>query len=35
MALGRRKTARQTELWVTAPLLPVSPGHVFDQKLNQ
>ena len=35
MALGRRKNERQTELWVTAPSLPVSPGHVFYQKLNQ
>jgi len=34
MALGRRKTERQGELWVAMPDLPVSPGHVFYEKLN-
>ena len=34
MALGKRKTERQAELWVATPQLPVSPGHVFYEKLN-
>jgi transposase len=32
--LGKRKTERQAELWVATPQLPVSPGHVFYEKLN-
>ena len=35
MALGKRKTERQAELWVATPQLPVSPGHVFNEKLNE
>ena len=35
MALGRRETERQEELFVTADRLPRSPGHVFYQKLNR
>ena len=35
MGLGRRKTEHQTEMWVATPQLPVSPGHVFYEKLNQ
>jgi transposase len=35
MALGKRKTERQQELFVPADQLPRSPGHVFYRKLNQ
>ena len=35
MALGKRKTERQEELFVTADKLPRSPGHVFYVKLNK
>jgi transposase len=35
MGLGRRKIEHQTEMWVAIPQLPVSPGHVFYEKLNQ
>jgi len=34
MALGRRNEERQSEFWVAMQHLPVSPGHVFYQKLN-
>jgi transposase len=34
MALGKRKMERQAELWVVTPQLPVSPGHVFYEKLK-
>jgi transposase len=34
MALGKRKTERQQELFVPADQLPRSPGHVFYRKLN-
>ncbi len=34
MALGKRKTERQQELFVAADRLPRSPGHVFYRKLN-
>lgn len=34
MAMGRRKSERQTELWVVAKNLPQSPGHIFYEKLN-
>ncbi|MFM8582271.1 MAG: transposase [Planctomycetaceae bacterium] len=34
MALGKRNSERQAELWVATPKLPVSPGHVFYEKLN-
>jgi transposase len=34
MALGKRKDQQQGELWVAAPDLPKSPGHVFYEKLN-
>jgi transposase len=35
MALGRRKSERQDDLFITADALPRSPGHVFYQKLNE
>ena len=35
MALGKRRTEQQEELFVTADKLPRSPGHVFYQKLNR
>lgn len=35
MALGRRKTTVQQDLFVTADSLPTSDGHVFYSKLNQ
>ena len=34
MALGKRKTEQQQELFVPADQLPRSPGHVFYRKLN-
>jgi transposase len=34
MALGKRKTERQADLFLGADQLPRSPGHVFYQKLN-
>jgi transposase len=34
MALGKRKTEWQEELFITADRLPRSPGHVFYRKLN-
>jgi transposase len=34
MALGKRKTGRQADLFLGADQLPRSPGHVFYQKLN-
>ena len=35
MALGKRETERQEDLFVLADRLPRSPGHVFYQKLNR
>lgn len=35
MALGKRKTEKQQDLFVSADCLPRSPGHVFYQKLNE
>jgi transposase len=35
MALGKRKTERQEELFIPAANLPRSPGHVFYRKLNE
>lgn len=34
MAMGKRETERQQELFVTYDKLPRSPGHVFYDKLN-
>ena len=34
MALGKRATERQADLFLTSEQLPRSPGHVFYQKLN-
>ncbi|HJS07389.1 MAG TPA: transposase [Pirellulales bacterium] len=34
MALGKRETERQGDLFLMAAQLPRSPGHVFYQKLN-
>ena len=34
MALGRRSGEEQGEFWVATHQLPVSPGHVFYEKLN-
>jgi transposase len=34
MAMGRRKTERQQELWISAADLPEAPGHPFYRKLN-
>lgn len=34
MALGKRATERQADLFLAAEQLPRSPGHVFYQKLN-
>jgi transposase len=34
MALGRRSEERQGEFWVATQQLPLSPGHVFYEKLN-
>jgi transposase len=35
MALGKRETERQADLFLLAAQLPRSPGHVFYQKLNR
>ncbi len=35
MALGKRETERQGDLFLLAGQLPRSPGHVFYQKLNR
>ena len=35
MAMGKRETERQDELFITHDRLPKSPGHVFYVKLNQ
>ena len=34
MALGRRNKQQQAEFWVATQELPISPGHVFYDKLN-
>jgi transposase len=34
MSMGRRPNERQAELWVPSADLPLSPGHVFYDKLN-
>jgi hypothetical protein len=34
MALGRRQTERQEDLFLTAAELPKAPRHVFYRKLN-
>jgi transposase len=34
MALGRRNKQQQGEFWVATQQLPMSPGHVFYEKLN-
>lgn len=34
MALGRRRTERQQELWIPSAKLPASIGHVFYDALN-
>lgn len=35
MALGKRKSKQQDELFITADRMPRSPGHVFYQKVNR
>jgi transposase len=35
MAMGRRPAQQQADLFVAAPDLPQSPGHIFYEKLNQ
>ena len=35
MALGKRKSEQQDELFITADRIPRSPGHVFYQKVNR
>lgn len=35
MALGKRKTERQQELWVVTSEIPEAPGHPFYRKLNE
>ena len=34
MAMGKRKTERQQELWIVASDLPEAPGHPFYRELN-
>jgi len=34
MAMGKRRTERQQELWIAATDLPDAPGHPFYRKLN-
>ena len=35
MAMGKRKTERQQELWIAATDVPQGPGHPFYRKLNE
>ena len=35
MAMGKRDTEQQQDLFITHDRLPRSPGHVFYRKLNQ
>ncbi len=35
MALGKRKSEQQEDLFITADRMPRSPGHVFYQKVNR
>jgi len=35
MAMGKRPTERQSELWVAATEMPQAPGHPFYRKLNE
>ena len=35
MAIGKRPTQRQTELWVCAESMPTAPRHVFYERLNE
>ena len=35
MAMGKRDTEQQQDLFITHDMLPRSPGHVFYRKLNQ
>ena len=34
MAMGKRRTERQEELWIAAGQLPQAPGHPFYRRLN-
>ena len=35
MAMGKRKTERQEELWIAATAMPEAPGHPFYRRVNQ
>ena len=35
MAMGKRKTERQNELWIATTDIPETPGHPFYRRLNQ
>jgi len=35
MAMGKRQTERQTELWIAATEMPSTPAHPFYRKLNE
>ena len=35
MAMGKRQTERQQELWIAAPDLPTPAAELFYRKLNQ
>ena len=35
MSMGKQKTERQPELWITATEMPEAPGHPFYRRLNQ
>jgi len=35
MAMGKRETERQDELWIPTAQLPEAPGHPFYRRLNQ
>jgi transposase len=35
MAMGKRATDRQGELWIVATEMPITPGHPFYQRLNE
>ena len=35
MAMGKRKSNRQPQMWVATTDLPVAPSHPFDARLNR
>ncbi len=35
MGMGKRKDARQGELWIAQTQIPQAPGHPFYRRLNE